>query len=194
MNHVYTTPAFIIKSIPAGEANKIYFLLTQELGFIRASAQSVRSHKSKLKGHLENFSFIKISVVKGKDIWRITNTETILQKAFTKDFDKLSAVKNIFSLLLRLLHGEEKNDALFDAIESFYIFLFNTELSHDDLKSLEAIIVLRILLALGYFKKSSDLSTFAEGKDMSLELLHSFKIKRKLAIEEINSALQETHL
>ncbi len=194
MNHVYTTPAFIIKSIPTGEANKIYFLLTRELGFIRASAQSVRSHKSKLKGHLEKFSLIKISVVKGRDIWRITNTETIVQHAFTKDFEKLSVVKNIFSLLIRLLHGEEKNDVLFDSIESFYDFLFLNELSSDNLKNLEVIVVLRILHALGYLKKSLELSSFIENNALSIELLDSFKIYRKSAIQEINLALEETHL
>lgn len=47
MHHIYTTKAIVIKSLPSGEANKIYFLLTHDLGFIKASAQGVRLGKSK---------------------------------------------------------------------------------------------------------------------------------------------------
>ena len=66
MHHIYTTKAIIIRSIPIGEANKYYFLLTEDLGFIRATAQGVRLDKSKLKGHLQDFCFVEISLVKGK--------------------------------------------------------------------------------------------------------------------------------
>ena len=130
MHHIYTTKAIIVKSMPFGEANKIYFLLTKDLGFVKASAQGVRLDKSKLKGHLEDLSAISVSVVKGKEIWRITSTETIYQNSFIKQSGKLSVLKNIFSLLLRLLHGEEKNEGLFDSVYSFYIFLRKMNLPH----------------------------------------------------------------
>ncbi len=194
MNHIYTTKAIIIRSLPAGEANKIYFLLTKDLGFIKASAQSVRMDKSKLKGHLQDFCIASVSVVKGRDIWRITSVETISQKPFAKNTKKLSVAKNIFSMLLRLLHGEEKNEGLFDCIESFYNFLSENELNDANLKNLEAIAVLRILYHLGYFKKSFDLADFAENNNLSPEILNSFENKRRVAISEINEALKETHL
>src|ERR1035437_4083782 len=103
MHHIYTTKAIIIKSVPIGEANKYYFLLTEDLGFIRASAQGVRLDKSKLKGHLQEFCLVKISLVKGKEVWRITGVETIERADLLKETNKLIAIKNIFSLLLRLL-------------------------------------------------------------------------------------------
>lgn len=194
MHHIYTTKAIIIKSLPNGEANKIYFLLTYGLGFIKARAQGVRLDKSKLKGHLEEFSTILLSVVKGKEIWRITNAETVKGNDVLKNPKKLEIAKNIFSLLLRLLAGEEKNESLFDCIDSFYDFLSQNDLSEDNLKNLETITVLRILYHLGYFKESFDLSKFAENNELSLGLLDSFKDKRRLAIKEINEALNETHL
>lgn len=194
MNHIYTTKAIIIKNIPSGEANKFYFLFTKDLGFIKAIAQAVRKDKSKLKGHLQDLSLANISLVKGKEIWRIVSAEAISQELFLKNFEKLLIVKNIFSLLLRLIHGEEKNEPLFDCIESFYNFISYNNLTEDNLKNLETIIVLRILYYLGYFKKSFELSNFAESRDLNLELFNSFKNKRKLAIAEINTALNETHL
>ena len=96
MNHIYTTKAIIVKSAPVGEANKLYFLLTHDLGFIKASAQGVRLSKSKLKGHLEEFSLILLSVVKGKEIWRITSVETIYQNTHIKSLEKLSIIKIFF--------------------------------------------------------------------------------------------------
>ena len=88
MHHIYTTEAIIIKSISMGEANRIYFLLTRDLGFIKATAQGVRLAKSKLKGHLLTFSLVKISVVKGKDLWRITSAESIVQNGVIRDHSK----------------------------------------------------------------------------------------------------------
>lgn len=194
MHHIYTTKAIIIKSLPAGEANKIYFLLTHDLGFIKATAQSVRLAESKLKGHLQDFCLVNISVVRGREIWRITSAEAICQDNFIKNEGKMTIAKNIFDLLLRLLHGEEKNEPLFDCVDSFYNFLSQNDLSKDDLKNLEVITVLRILHALGYFKESAGLSDFIKDNSLSLDLLNSIKDKRKLAISEINEALHQTNL
>jgi recombinational DNA repair protein (RecF pathway) len=169
-------------------------LFTHDLGFIRASAQGVRLDKSKLKGHLQDYCEVSISLVKGKDLWRITGVETIQHADFIKDINKLIAIKNIFSLLLRLLHGEEKNEALFMSIESFYNFLLKNKLSQDNIKNLETITVLKILYHLGYFKKSFDLFDFVKDDVLSTNILNLFDNKKKLAILEINNALNETHL
>ena len=194
MHHIYTTKAIIIKSASVGEANKYYFLLTEDLGFVRASAQGVRLEKSKLKGHLQDFCFVKISLVKGKSIWRIVSVETERKGDFLNDTNKLIAIKNIFSLLLRLLHGEEKNEPLFKTVESFYNFLLDNNFSVSDISNLETIIVLRILYHLGYFKESFDLIDFAKNDELSPNLLKLFENKKKMAIFDINNALKETHL
>jgi len=194
MHHIYTTKAIIIRSIPIGEANKYYFLLTEDLGFIRATAQGVRLDKSKLKGHLQDFCFVEISLVKGKDIWRITSVQTLERGDFLKDTNKLIAIKNVFNLLTRLLHGEEKNEALFLSVESFYNFLLKNNLNLENIKNLETITVLRILYNLGYFKKTFELSDFVKDYDLSLEVLDLFKKNRQTAILDINNALNETHL
>jgi DNA repair protein RecO len=194
MYQIYTTEAIIIKSTPTGEANRLYFLLTRDLGFIKASAQGVRLEKSKLKSHLQDFCTVHASLIKGKEMWRIISVETIDQKPFAKNPDKLLVVKNIFSLLLRLLHGEEKNEGLFDSVYAFYNFISHHDISKDNLKNLEIIVVLRILYHLGYLKQSFDLEAYAQGSDLSDELLSTFQDKKKLAITEINAALHETSL
>ena len=194
MHHIYTTEAFVIKNLPSKETNKTYFLFTKDLGLVRATAQSIRSAGSKLKGHLEDFYFTRVSLVKGREVWRITGAESIAQKPFYKNQQKLSVLKNVFELLLRLIHGEEKNENLFSVIETFYEYLSNNELSADNLKNLEVIIVLRVLSALGYLKDIKGLGDFIENHEISTDLLSDCAGKRKSAIAEINNILKETHL
>ena len=194
MHHVYTVEAIIVKSVPIGEANKYYFLLTKDLGLIKASAQGVRLGKSKLKGHLQDFNFISVSLVKGKNIWRITSVDTLNSFNFLRSLNKLVAIKNVFSLLLRLVHGEEKNESLFNVVGLFYDFLTKNNLSLEDIKSLEIITVLRILYYLGYFKKSFDLIDFVDNNQISAEVIESFADKKRAAIADINEALKESHL
>lgn len=193
-HHIYTTKAIIIKSISIGEANKYYFILTEDLGFIKATAQGVRLEKSKLKGHLQDFCQVKISLVKGKSIWRITSVETLDNTCFLYEDTKLSSVKNIFSLLLRLLHGEEKNEPLFLSIQSFLFFLSKNDLSSDFIKNIETITVLRILYHLGYLKNNPDIVKFIENNIFSNEMLLYFDKYKKRAILDINQILKETHL
>jgi DNA repair protein RecO (recombination protein O) len=192
--HIYTTDAFILKSLPSRETNKSYFLFSNNLGLIKASAQGIRAPQSKLKGHLEDYCFSRISLVKGREVWRITNVETVVQKPFVRDLDKLSVVKKVFDLLLRLIHGEEKNEALFSVIETFYRYISNNEVSGDGLKNLEALVVLRILHSLGYLKESPDISGFASSPEISSDMLKTFDSKRLRAVKDINQVLTETHL
>lgn len=194
MNHIYTTKAFIIKSQPTGEANKLYFLLTRDLGFIIASAQGIRLDKSKLKGHLTDFSLVNISVVRGKSMWRIIGVDTIQQNIFKNNKQEMLVLKNISSLLLRLLHGEDKNEELFNVIEYFHSFLLKNRISSNELQSLETIIVSRILYQLGYFKKDFGLSGIIHTNNISEEMLNSFNDKRREVIKEINNALNDTSL
>jgi DNA repair protein RecO len=194
MHHIYTTEAFIIKSFSLGEANKGYFLFTKDLGLVKATAQSVRLQKSKLRGHLNPFSLINISLVKGREIWRITNVETVLYNPFSKDIKKIGTIKNIFSLLARLVHGEEKNENLFNVLKSFFIYLSNNEVLDENLKNLEVLTALRILFNLGYFKRGIAKSGFEESDVLSYEIIESLSLKRREYIGQINDILKETHL
>jgi len=73
MYRTYTTEAVVLGSRDAGEANKYYFLLTRELGLIHAFAQGVRELKSKLRYSLAELSYVKVSLVRGKEKWRLTS-------------------------------------------------------------------------------------------------------------------------
>ena len=93
-----------------------------------------------------------------------------------------------------MLHGEEKNEGLFDSVYSFYIFLTNNNLSSEQLKDLETVAVLRVLYYLGYLKESSMTSPFVADDALSTDILAAAQGQRRQAIFEINEALQHTNL
>ncbi len=191
MHTIYTTEGFILKSINFGEANKYFFIFTKEFGLIKATAQSVRHLKSKLRYGLEDFSLSQVSVVRGRELWRITSAE---KKLNLKDKEKLALLARIFSLLLRLLHGEEKNDFLFQTVKEGINFLQTSGLNEEILANFECIMALRILSSLGYIGKLGDFDQFTTSPYFTPELLVSMTVLKNRAIIEINKSLHETHL
>jgi len=118
MYHLYHTDAFVLGGTPSGEGSKTISLFTRELGFLVASAQSVREERSKLRYGLQDFSYSEITLVRGKEFWRVTNAalkENIFQ-ALVGSREARRMVGRIFALLRRLLAGEEKNEPLFVAV------------------------------------------------------------------------------
>jgi|SRR3989344_6431200 len=143
---VYSTRGFILGSAPTGEASKIYLIYTEDFGLVRARAQSVRLLVSKLRYNLEDYSFGTFSLVRGREIWRLTGTE----KIDLPQKQKFSLVRaRVLNLIKRLVQGEEKNEKL-----------FKTLLSVTEKEMSEPFILAHILDALGYLdvKKLSEMN------------------------------------
>lgn len=194
-HHVYNTEGFVLESASHGEANKTYSLFTRELGRIRASAQGVRLLKSKLRFSLQDYSFVKISLVRGKEFWRITNAGVIkpVHTDFQTDKFALRIVSRIFLLLRRLVPEEEKNEELFEMLSGSLVFLSEHKLSLDESTSAETILVIRVLSILGYMGDTPKLARFSRDP-LSMDEIAAMKPVRAEAIREINAALRETQL
>ena len=191
MHTIYNTEGFILKSVNFGEANKYFFIFTKDFGLVKAASQGVRHLKSKLRYNLEDFSFSSVSLVRGREIWRLTGAEKINA---VKDEAKLLLISRIFSLLLRLLHGEEKNDLLFDSLKEGIVFLAKNEMSEKEMANFECIMALRILSALGYVGSLGDFDRFTASPYFTPELIQAMSALKSRAILEINKSLHETHL
>jgi DNA repair protein RecO len=197
MSHtIHTTDGFILKSLSFGEANKYFFIFTAEFGLIKAAAQGIRHLKSKLRYSLEDLSFGQVSVVRGREIWRITSAE---KKLILKGNKEILLLSRVFSLLLRLLHGEEKNSILFDYLKEALNFLIDYKKESEEqeefvFSSFECILALRILSALGYIGKLADFDQFTKSVYFTPELILAMSSLKSKAIMEINKSLQETHL
>jgi len=193
MHHIYHTEGIILSSRDHGEAGKYYSIFTRDLGMITASAQGVRKMSSKLRYVLQDFSYLKIDLVAGKNIFRLTNaSKTNILENICKNSNAFEVFANIARLLKRLLAGVEPNETLFlDLIHGFSIL--EKSQTRDDLRNIEAVIVLRILNNLGYIGENDILKNFIKSP-FEADLMFEVSKSRTHILQQINKALKETHL
>jgi len=193
MHHIYHTEGLILGSRNFGEAGKYYSIFTRDLGMIYASAQGIRKMSSKLRFVLQDFSYVKIDLVRGKDFWRLTSaSKTNTLDNISKNSETFKIFANIGRLLQRLLAGEETNEELFADLLSGLIILEKSK-TKEELQNVEAIIVLRVLNNLGYIGDDETFKNIIKspfGEDLIFEVGKS----RLKILSEINKALGETHL
>ena len=193
MHHIYHTEGIILGSKNSGEAGKHYFIFTRDLGMIMVFAQGVRKMSSKLRFVLQDFAYLKIDLVQGQNIFRVTNaSKTNRLEQITKKRHTLKVFVNIARLLKRLLAGVEPNEELFIDLLRGLSILEKTE-KKEDLRNLEAIIVLRILNNLGYIGENEVLSNFIQSP-FEEDLVFEVARDRTKILHQINKALKETHL
>jgi len=193
MHHIYHTEGIILGSKNVGEAGRYYSIFTRDLGMIYASAQGVRKMSSKLRFVLQDFAYLKIDLVQGKDFWRVTNaSKTNRLEQITKRSENFQILANISRLLLRLLAGVEPNKILFTDLLYGLLILEKAE-TKEDLRNIEAVLVLRIVHNLGYIGGNEILETFIKSPFEENMIFEAAK-NRKIILSEINKALKETHL
>lgn len=192
MYKIFHTEGFIISSKPRKEADKFILIFTRDFGMIWAQAQGIRKLSSKLRFSLQDFSYVRVDLVRGREIWRITNATKIRSfNNIVQDPQAFKVLLNISKLLKRLINGEEKNEALFNHLIETLSFLNKEHLMTDELKDLELIIVLRILHHLGYI---GDTGTAITSLLVDRSLLESIRPQRKSILAEINRSLRESQL
>lgn len=193
MHHIYHTEGIILSSKNFGEAGKHYAIFTRDLGMISASAQGVRKMSSKLRFVLQDFSYLKIDLVSGKNIFRVTNaSKTNKLERIIKKPENFQVLVNVARLLRRLLAGVEPNEALFIDLISGLSILEKVE-NRMDLRNIEIILVLRILNNLGYIGGDDILQNLIKSP-FEENLIFEVSKSRTQALRQINKALKETHL
>lgn len=193
-HHIYHTRGIILGSVPIGESNRFYKIFTEELGLVGASAQSVRKEESKLRYVLQDFSFINVDLVRGKEVWRITSAgEEASFLAIKGDTVRLKLFARMCALLSRLIHGEGREDELFLDLLGALLFLEQIAIPAELTLSFETLATLRSLVWLGYLDPES-YERFLEPGMWSLEVLNEFEKIRTKVIPAINEALHSSQL
>ncbi len=192
-HHVYNTKAFVLGFLPQKENDRIVIFFTEELGLIYGIAQGVRKETSKLRGILLEGAFVNVSLIRGRNIWRVTTAS--LGK------DVLSSLKNdkelqksylrILSLLERLVKGEEKHIELFATLNDVLAFLSDGDISEQN--GFEIVLVSRILFHLGYLAPK-DVPEGIVSDPLSIDLLKFSQIHKKQIVSVINSGLRASGL
>lgn len=193
MHHIYHTEGIILGSKGYGETGKYYYIFTRDLGMICASAQGVRKMSSKLRFILQDFAYVKIDLVQGKDFWRVTSaSKTNKLEKLSKNPEIFRVVSNIAHLLKRLLAGIEKNENLFADLAKGLAILEKAETA-EKIRDLEVVIVLRILNNLGYIGGDEALQNLVQSP-FAENLIFEISGFRREALRQINKALKESHL
>jgi DNA repair protein RecO len=195
MYHIHHTTGVIIQTYPHGEANNIYLIFTKELGMVRVHGQSVRLDRSKLRPHLASYAIKEFSLVRGKEIWRLTSVKDT--EEYSADISGAAyrkAAARVFAVFARLVNGEEKHSVLFDVLARFLTRLSRTQTPETDLEAVEMITVFRILYELGYISKKAPFETLLDSDDISPGMLILAQTERKQLAQDINAALKASQL
>mgnify|MGYP001612832941 CR=1 FL=1 len=181
MSHrLYQTEGLILAAHHYGEANNFYQILTSELGLIGVSAQGVRYLKSKLRLQLRNLDCVNLTLVQGREVWRLTGAQASRRlDGILFQPQRLRVWARVANLVRRLMPGEQAQPELFTDLLCGLEALGEKSLT--ELDSVEMVIVLRLLHALGYVKSTAELSPWLEAdfwsrRALSLEQPESGKI------------------
>jgi len=195
MSHFhYDTEGLVLHGVSVGEHDRFLTLLTREFGLVRAFARSVRAERSKLRYLLQDNSRARISLVRGRELWRITGVVSLDNSyAVLRRREEKQLVARVFLLIRRLAQGEERNERLFDLTTELLAHLARGT-QPQELAAVEQLTVLRILAALGYHSTSPVFSPLLS--DVALEPLTLAQVgeKQSQAVSEINALLGATQL
>lgn len=196
---IYTTDSFVIKNNPSKDADVSVLLFTEQFGLLYATAKSARHIWSKLKPSLQTTSFSSISMVKGREIWRITNA-----KKHIALYDRRLSVE-LRVLFVRLLEHvarfcpkEVSESQVFMDLKSIASFIF---LEHATLQTSEKIyaceqwFLIRLLYNLGYIQNTEYIhNTLTEVMSHNiLRYLTEDEVSKKVQ-KIIDHAIQQSHL
>lgn len=190
--HIYTTDCIILKRTGTGEADVSLHILTQDLGLVVASAKSARLSVSKLRSSLQEYSNIKISLVKGKNGWKITNVADSNNFFFSTSPYSRKLLAQISLVLQKMIVGEYPQKNIYDLVKKSFASIEG--LKSEDVGNLEILTVLRILHLLGYVERDEIVKSFLVDDSVSALTLKGTQENRKHIISVINKALKESQL
>ena len=166
----------------------LYSIYTKDFGMVFASATSVRLSKSKLRPHLFVGVLLSLTILKSKPGWKLVEAKQAGEMISLKNRGyKIFA--RMLSVIKTLVHGEEKNESLFDILEDVYNFLLEDS-GEEIYDGVELLGMIKILGALGYgtdigIQKYTD-------KDFSINIFERLMSEKEEVVKEINKSLKAT--
>lgn len=187
----YTTEALVCGSFEQNTADKSFLLFTRDNGMLFATAKSVREEFSKQRMALQDFSRIRVSLVKGKAGWRIGSVECT-QNDFSEATNRETrgSVVLLYRLLRRFIKGEEASSELYDfVIES----LETLTKPQKNRKLVDLYVETQLLLLLGYVAEESLPTLFTEHTIATIGEVENEALTAQLEVL-IGKATESSHL
>lgn len=142
----YITDAIVCGSWNRNTADKSILLFAREAGMVYVQAKSIRREHSKQRYALQDASYARVTLIRGKSGWKVASAESRLslyERATTRSGRAL--VRDTILLLRRVMQGEIPHQAIFDDVLTA---LRGDEC--DEHKTRATVLFARILYALGY--------------------------------------------
>jgi DNA repair protein RecO (recombination protein O) len=106
--------AIVLRHSDWGEADRLLWLFTREIGKVKAVAKGVRKPRSRKAGHLEPFTRVELLLAQGRDFPIVTQAEA--KDAFLKlreDLVRVGYASYVIELLDRFTYEEGENLGLY---------------------------------------------------------------------------------
>jgi len=121
LRQIYLTKGIILKKKDLGEADRLLYIYTENLGMIMASGQSVRSEKSKLRPNLDLFVYGSFAIISLGEFWRLVDAREIVSFRICPDSSgEVKTFAEVAKLILRMVKGEERNEEVWRALKDAF--------------------------------------------------------------------------
>lgn len=179
----YVTRALVLESYDQGEHDKAFKVFTREFGLLICQAKSVRKLESKLRAHILPRSVSLITLVQGREVWRLVGAE--------EEKINSSYLHDVTILLKRFIRGEGANTALYDRVIAFL-----TSTSVYDEQTMRLLLYFIILVELGYADVTvAGIHSMEEYRTLTVDDLYTHLLLAKNDVRShIQAVLKEMHL
>lgn len=110
----FRVEAVVLRHHDWGEADRLIWLFSQELGKLRAVGKGVRKPRSRKAGHLEPFTRVNLLLAHGRDLPLITQAETVeAYLPLRDDLLRATYASYVVELLDRFTYEEGENRGLY---------------------------------------------------------------------------------
>lgn len=152
----YTTEVFVLREFERDENDLVYKVWTRDFGIVFVLARSIRKINAKLRMVVKKNDFLLMTLVKGKDVWRLTgaeeyNKENLFLKQEKDFFWQCKAKKVISDVINKFIEEKKSYKKLFDKLESLFILEENHKsFSLMDINRFKLLITYLVLVDTGY--------------------------------------------
>src|SRR5512135_2878055 len=106
--------AVVLRHSDWGEADRLLWLYTREMGKVRAIAKGLRKPRSRKAGHLEPFTRVTLQLAHGRDMWIVTQAEGLnIYLSLRENLLRVSYAAYVVELLDRFTYEEGENLSLY---------------------------------------------------------------------------------
>ncbi len=177
------TRCIVLDAYEYSEHDKTYKVFTREFGLLTCHAKSVRKLESKLRAHILPRSCSLITLVQGREVWRLVGAE--------KETIESPYIHEVTTLLKRFIRGEGSHKALYDRLIDFL-----TNKTVYDEQTTRLLLYYVLLVDLGYADaKVVGAKTLQEYIQYSIDDLYTHLLLTKSTVRaHVQAVLKEIQL